>query len=1151
MTNPRHASSPEARSASPFASIQPRGHRQKPALFNTLAAILCLLLLSLSGVAVAQTTQASVRGNVHDQTGAAIVGAALSLVNVDTQVAAATVTNATGDFLFTNINPGTYTLQASFSGFSPEKLKPFVLQVNQTSTLDFALAVGSKDVVEVDAVGQALQASTAELGLTLESKQIEDIPINSRNFTSLLTTAPGVSPVVVGGSQSASYTTSIGPIIVPSVNGQGNRSDLFVVDGILDIETFGDAYAVQPIIDAIQDQKLQSHNDSAEFGGSTGGTINVATKSGTNTLHGSAWDYNQTPQLQAVPYFSQTASQTKQNQFGGTIGGPVVIPHLYHGRDKTFFFGAYEGFRLKSPGTAYYLVPTPAQLAGDFTAPGLPKIYDPATTTCDSAGNCSRQQFSYQGVLNKIDPARINQGDLAYLKNAFPAYTSATLPNPGANAFENAPNTESYNSFDVRVDETLNEHNSAYFRYMALRGTQASGPVNLPFNQNTDGYSYVGSYVHTFGSNSVLHVQGGRTYENRLQVTRFNGVPKDLNAEIGYQSGLTDGYVTAGSIIPGIQVDGYFGSNNETVVPQTTANSWSGKGDFTHVIGKHTIKVGSEFNGIGESQDIQYASLEMNPRETNSLLGDTSGDGAASFVIGVPYAFTKRNVVESLSFGGILSFYAQDQFQVTPKLTVNAGIRYDLAFIPKFGRPQDGNQPVGNFDFNNGTYIVYKVPGSCATLGTAPCIPTADGTLPDHVVASPDGKIFQNQYNNFQPRLGAAYRIDPTTVVRGGIGLAFDNYAALVQNIRGVSGNWPSVAQLAQTNINAPTAADPFPGYTTQNLPALTTLPSPTPFNQFNWFVDPNTKDSYSLQYNLGVQRQLDKTTVVSASYVGSINRRLSVGGDYNISTVPGPGDPRLRSPYPYIQPTFYSRSIGNGDYNSLQVQLTRSLFKGLAATVAYTWSKSIDEGCSGFFGTEGCNIQQIYNIKAERSVSAFDVPQNIVATYNYQLPVGRGKMLNVDNRILDLLVGGWEYSGFIRLNSGANYSINISSDIANIGNSGYERPNVVGPLKPSNQTYKHWLDASSFATPAQYTYGSMGRNALRSEFYKGWDMSLLKEFPLYDRFRGRFDVDAFNVFNHPIFGQPDSGLSDQNFGKIGYTASGTRVVQLSAKITF
>ena len=282
-----------------------------------------------------------------------------------------------------------------------------------------------------------------------------------------------------------------------------------------------------------------------------------------------------------------------------------------------------------------------------------------------------------------------------------------------------------------------------------------------------------------------------------------------------------------------------------------------------------------------------------------------------------------------------------------------------------------------------------------------------------------------------------------------------------------------------------------------------------------------------------------------------SNSKRREFATSVNDASTPGPGAWQLRSPYPYIAPTFYSRSIGSGNYNSLQVQLTRSLFKGLAATVAYTWSKSIDEGCSGFFGTEGCGIQQIYNIRADRSVSAFDVPQNIVATYNYQLPIGRGKMINVDNRLLDLLVGGWEYSGFIRLNSGSNYTVNIAADIANIGNSGYERPNLVGPRNPSNQTPSHWLDASSFATPAQYTYGTMGRNALRTEFYKGADMSLLKEFPIYDRFRGRFNVDAFNVFNHPIFGQPDSGLTDQNFGKITYTASGTRAVQLSAKITF
>jgi hypothetical protein len=1122
-------------------------------LHPLLAVIGFVCFLSLSTFLYGQTTQASVRGSVHDQSGALIVGANLSLMNVDTKVASRTVSNGQGDYLFVNINPGTYTLEASAPGFTSQKLRAFLLQVNQTTSLNFNLMAGSHAEVEVDAVGEGLQASSSDLSLTLEAKQIEDLPLNSRNFTSLLTTAPGVSPIVVSGSQTASYTTAIGPVIIPSVNGQGNRSDLFVVDGILDIETFGNAYAVQPIIDAIQDQKLQSHNDSAEFGGSTGGTINVATKSGTNTFHGSAWEYNQSPSLQAIPYFTpkgQGATPQRQNQFGGTIGGPVIIPKFYHGQNKTFFFGAYEGFRLTSPGTAYFVVPTPAEIAGDFTAPGLPAIYDPASTTCNSAGVCSRTQFSYNGILNMIPPNRLNQGDITYLKYALPTISSSALPG-GNNAFESAPNTQALNSYDARVDENFGQRNSAYFRIMGITGSQTSGRSQLPSSTLTTGYSYVGSYVHIFGPKSVLHIQGGRTYENRNTVQRFVGVPADFASQVGFQSGFDQGYVTLGNIDPGFSVDGYFSDLGEFGNPQTTANSWSAKGDFTYVLGKHTLKFGSEYNSIGESQDIEFANEVMRAQETNSLVDGRSGDAAASFLIGVPGNFTKRNVVESISPGGVLSFYGQDAFQVDPKLTVNVGLRYDVALIPKFGRPQDNNQSVGNFDFNNGTYVVYKVPGPCSTLGNAPCIPTDGGVLPANVVASPDGKVFQNQYNNLQPRVGVAYSVTPTTAIRGGIGIAFDNYAALVQNIRGVSGNWPSVAQIAQTAINNPTPATPFPGYTSQSLPALTALPSPTPFNQFNWFVDPNTKDAYSLQYNLGVQHQLDRTTVASMSYVGSINRRLSVGGDYNISKVPGPGSPSDRFPYPYITPTFYSRSVGTGNYNALEFQLTRIMNHGLAATVAYTWSKSIDEGCSGFFGTEGCSIQQIYNLRAERSVSAFDVPQNLVVSYNYQLPIGRGRSLNINNRLLDYLVGGFEFSGFVRLYSGTPYDVTISTDVANIDNTGYERPNIVSSTKPSHQSKDHWLDPAAFVTPQLYTYGNEGRNSLRAQFFKGSDMSLSKEAQIERSLHARFAIDAFNVFNHPILGQPDSSLNDAQFGKISGTTSQSRLIQLSGKVTF
>ncbi len=1114
-----------------------------------------LFLMMFASVANAQTSQATIRGTVHDSSNAVIVGAAVTLTNVDTHVSAITKTNENGEYLILNINPGTYTLEAVSQGFTAQKLKPFALQVNQSATLDFSLAVGAVDtVVQVDAIGNQIQASSNELALTLEAKQISDLPLNSRNFTQLFIAAPGVSPIVVGGSQTMSYTTAIGPSMIPSFNGQTNRSDLFIVDGILDVETFGNAFAVQPGIDYIENMKLESHNDSAEFGGSSGGTINISTKGGTNTLHGSAWEYNKTNGLQALAYFTPKGSpQTPftQNQFGGTMGGPVVLPKLYNGRNKTFFFAGYEDLRYSGPGTWSAVVPTAAELSGDFTADA--PIYDPATTVCDANLKCTRQQFSYQGVKNKIDPARIAQGNVYYAKNIWPAAGLAGAP-VGSNTFQNAPNSQDLYTYDARIDENIGSSNSAFFRWMALQGNQTSGRTQLPLVQSTNAYSYVGSYVHTFSARSVLHLQAGRTYESRPQVWRYKGVPSDVATKAGFPSQFDTNFLTLGNIIPGIGIQNEVSEIGEDDNSEVTANSWSVKGDYTLLLGKHTFKFGGEYNGIGESQTIEWSQLNFANAETSNLTDPSTGNGVASFVIGTPNNFTKRNLGESISPGGIMGYYGQDQFQLTPKLTVNLGLRYDVALIPKYGTPALNNQAVGNFDFNSGTYVVYKVPGSCVVLKNAPCIPTPDGSLPNHVVASPDGKVFQNQYNNLQPRLGVAFRLTPVTVIHGGAGVAFDNYAALVQNLRGVSGNWPSVGQVAKSNINVPSSASAFPGYSTQNLPAMTALPDPTPFNQFNWFVDPKMKASYSLQWNFGVQRQIDSSTVVSATYVGSLNRRLNFGDFYNTAKTPGPGDPSLRSPYPYIAPTFYSMSKGNGDYNALQVQLTRSFYRGLAATVAYTWSRSIDEGCSGFFGSEGCNIQQIYNIRAERSVSAYDVPHNLTLTWNYAFPIGRGKMLNIENRGLDLFVGGWQFSGFAKFHSGNPYNVTDAADIANIGSVSwwpYIRPNITGSAAPSNQTVNNWLNASSFSDPAQYTYGATGRNNLRTQYFKGTDMSIFKEVRFKDRYSAKFTFDAFNALNLAIWGQPDSAFHDPNFGAIRSTNSGSRTIQMSGKFTF
>ena len=578
----------------------------------------------------------------------------------------------------------------------------------------------------------------------MQTEQIDDLPLNGRNFTNLFTVVPGVSTIVPGGSQTNSYNVAIGAgNIVPSVHGQTNRSDLFVIDGVLDIETFGDAYAVQPVIDVIQDQKLQSHNDSAEFGGSTGGTVNISTKSGTNSLHGSAWEFNKTGSLQALSYFTPAGSaQTKlnQNQYGFTLGGPVVIPKVYHGKDKTFFFVSYEGFNYNSPGQNIVTVPTAQQLAGDFTGlvdsnGKLIPIYDPATTTYDAKTQTySRKPFAYGGVPNMIDPKRLSQGDIYYAQNTLPAISSSAVS--GGNAFENSPSTQSFHEYDARGDEHIGQNDSVFFRMMGARGTEGSGWTAMPSTLSLDDYQWVGSYVHIFSPISTLHFQIGRTYLAKNSATRYASLPSGFAASAGIDTNIYAPYLTGDQLVPGYNASGYF-NQSESINPFITANAKSIKTDYTLVLGKHTLKAGGEFNKMGEGTKILYADVSFVTPTTSDLLGDNSGNSLASYMIGAPDNAIRRNSPESMGFGGVFSAYIQDSFQASNKLTVKLGIHYDFADYPRFGTAHDNNQATGNFDFNNGTYQVLHAIGSCAKLGTAPCIPTPDGSLPEHVVLTP------------------------------------------------------------------------------------------------------------------------------------------------------------------------------------------------------------------------------------------------------------------------------------------------------------------------------------------------------------------------------------------------------------------------------
>ena len=417
------------------------------------AGLLSVLLLLLAGTASAQVSTASVNGVIRDPKGSVIPGASIVLASVDTSVEHTSVSNGSGEYVFLNITPGSYTISASAQGFNPQKVAEFVLAVSQIATFDFTLTVGTQtQVVTVSATAAQLDVSNASLGTVIATKQVNDLPLDGRNFTTLLSLTPGVVPIMTGQSAGMQNNGGFGAAVAigsdysfPSINGQTNRSDFFLTDGLYNYGALESTYAVAPIIDAIQEFKVVSHTDDAEFGSVLGGVVNVVTKTGTNNLHGAGWEYLRNTVFDARNYFLPTTSPKAayhQNQFGGDLGGPVLIPKLYNGKNKTFFFGAYQGFRYSKTEDSDLLVPTAAELAGNEADNGQPQIYNPYATTAVGTG-FTRPAFSG----NQIPAALIDQRMVAYAKFVFPAAgpffgtpnSSGAYP---ANAIDTTPLTQ-------------------------------------------------------------------------------------------------------------------------------------------------------------------------------------------------------------------------------------------------------------------------------------------------------------------------------------------------------------------------------------------------------------------------------------------------------------------------------------------------------------------------------------------------------------------------------------------------------------------------------------------------------------------------------------------------------------------------------------
>jgi hypothetical protein len=1138
------------------------------------AVLLSSVIAISSGVSDAQLSSASINGSVHDGTGAIVVNATVTLRNMDTSVETKAASNSSGTYGIVSITPGRYTIEASAPSFSTQKISAFTLTVGESATFDFSLVVGAENtVVTVESIAPLLETSTANLGTVIAVRQVNDLPLNGRNFTQLLQLTPGVAPVNTGQSKGGGFA---GPAVAigsatsfPAVNGQTNRSNFFLTDGLNNYGSILSTYDVPPIIDAIQEFKVVSHTDSAEYGGVLGGVVNVVTKTGTNDLHGSGFEFARNTVFDARATFLKATSPKpdfSQNQFGGSIGGPVIIPRLYHGRNKTFFFGAYQGFRYTQTANTNILVPTEAELNGDLSdqkdsSGKLIPIYNPFSTRPNPSGSgFIRDVFPNNQIpKNLIDPRLV-----AFAHFVYPTATGATQA--GTNAVDPTPINQTQNEFNVRVDHTFGTKDSAWFRYSFINSTQTSsgGIPGLLSTLATPGRNWGGSYVHIFSPSFIVQAQYARTTGQHNNTQRYQSATSTIFSQVGFSTAFAGGYLaTPDNLIPHLAIDGGFAGGGETIqnTPKAT-DSHEVRATLTKIVGTHEIHVGGGYTTLTFESPIANSSLSFQAAQTadpQAASGKASGLGLASFLLNVPGNAQRRNVLEKERAGGVFSSFVQDSWKTTPRLTLNFGVRYDITFIPAYGTEdtvgQQGGIETGDVDFTNGTYVLQKLPPACSVRGHAPCIP-GDGSLPAHVVVDPRGKIPHNTYTNVGPRFGFAFRLDDKTVIRSAFGIVYDQWAAATQTAQNIEGLWPDTGQQI-ANPNNPNTGTITPSATAQNpfsAGISGNFPAPTPFEQVGFFFDPHIKNAYSDQYNVGVARQMGEATTVTLNYVGSSGHRLDVGGFYNTAP-PGPGNPRLRSPYPYIAPTYWDRSTGTSNYNALQLSVERRYSNDFSYSVAYTWSKSINTGGDGFFGVEGGVPQDPYHPGAfgSRSVAGTDLRNVLSVSTLYSVPLGKGKAHTTGNGALDYVLGNWQINNIFLARSGLPFTPSIGGDSANTGNgnSGYLTANVIGDPHQGPRTANQFFNTAAYAAPPIYTFGTAGRNSLRSAGFWNLDTSLFRKFPFGERYQLELRAEAFNIFNHPTLDIPDGRFGDANFGRVTSTASVARQLQMGAKVTF
>jgi hypothetical protein len=1077
------------------------------------ACLLVLTPLALAGTASAQAVTGTIIGTVADTTGAVLPGVSVTVKQTETGFTRTLTSDSNGEFTAASIPTGTYTVTGEISGFKSVSLSNVQVGVDSRVRTDLKLEVGAMtESVEIVATTPLVQTSSSDLSTTVNEEQIKQLPLNGRNFVSLTRTIPGVLRGIPGSNIDGAGSLAWRASAAFSANGQRPRDNNYMLDGVDNNETWLQTVVIFPSVDALDEFKLQTSTYSAEFGRSLGGVVNIQIKSGSNAFHGSAYEFHRNDAFDANNFFNNRAQQPKpdfkQNQFGGTIGGPIV-------RGKTFFFGDYQGLRLKAGTTRLSTVPTIRMRNGDFSEINR-VIYDPVT------------HRPFPG--NVIPRDRWDPASAQVLAQLYPEpNTAGTIAANGQNLNNyliNPTLTRDDNQGDIKIDHTLTTSNRFFFRYSNQK-TVRDLPANLPHGDagatfgagkgNIDAQSMTFNDTHTFGSGWLNEFRFG------VNAIKFFMTPIDYGtnpaAAVGIPGINLNEATSAMTQLTFQNIRNLGANSNQPLI--TNQQDFQFFDNVTLLKGRHTIKVGGSVTLRSReilNADTIVGNFGFNNNQTSNCSGfgsatpaaeragtdcaagsinTATGFDVASFLLG--YASSKtRNLFDAETYTETrpeYSLYLQDDFRVTSKLTVNAGLRWDV-YVPWI--EQDDRQ--SNFDEVTGRFIL-----------------ASDSAVVNGVEV---GRYLQTySRRDLAPRLGMAYDVrgDGRTIVRGGFGVYWNfspggTSSSKAQNPPFLQST-ALTTNLAQTTLRVQDGLPPPPGVD-PNRPSAGTTRS---------IFDVNFRDAYAQNWNVNLQQAFGANYALEVAYVGSRGRQMMLKGDPNQARpVVGVTNADVNRPYAALAPALRSvgqaQSKGTLDYHAFLFKFQRRFADNFSLLTAYTLGKSLDLNSDN---DGGVTLTNVYDPQYNRGPADYDVKHTFSQSLIYEVPLGRTAWW-----------GGWQTNGIIYYRTGLPITITQTQGVQSTGTG--NRPNRIGDGLASDPTIAQWFDPSAFVSPTDTTgtYGDAGRNILRGPTQFNIDFSVIKGTKI-GKLDTEFRVEAFNLLNHPQFGQPNGTFGNAAFGQI------------------